>query len=68
MKMFDQIKSLREEMEPMIEISSSQLKAVKDWDVGKEYTVVMKLKQVSKELEEEGEICSEFEVLSIKEQ
>jgi len=69
MKLKDQFKALQgESEEDMFELSSSQLKAVKDWDVGEEYTVVLKLKQVSKELEDDGTICAEFEILSVKQQ
>jgi hypothetical protein len=69
MKLKDQFKALQgESEEDMFELSSEQLKAVKDWDVGEEYTVVLKLKQVSKELEDDGTICGEFEILSVKQQ
>lgn len=69
MKLKDQFKALQgESEEDMFELSSEQLKAVKDWDVGEEYTVVLKLKQVSKELEDDGSICAEFEILSVKQQ
>ena len=68
MMLKDQFKALESESEEMFELSSSQLKAIKDWDVGEEYTVVLKLKQVSKELEDDGTICGEFEILSVKQQ
>lgn len=69
MKLSNQFRALQGETEEeYFELSSKKLKAVKDWDVGEEYTVVLKLKQVSKELEEDGTICAEFEILSVKQQ
>lgn len=65
----NQFKAIQGEMEEdTFELNSEQLKAIKDWDVGEEYTVVLKLKQVSKELEDDGKICAEFQILSVKEQ
>lgn len=65
----NQFKALQGETEEdKFELNSTQLKAIKDWDVGGEYTVVLKLKQVSKELEDDGSICAEFEILSVKQQ
>ena len=61
-------------MKPMFRLSSSELPALKNWEVGEEYNLLVKVRQVGKHVgemheEEEGEqegFHGEFEILKAK--
>lgn len=56
------------EMKPTVSIPSELLPAVKDWKVGSEYSVTLKLKQTGlHEKYGEGGLCADFEILDAKE-
>jgi hypothetical protein len=54
------------EDEKLLEIDSSQLKAIKSWEVGKKYTLIYNVTMKKMETEED-ETSGEFEINSIKE-
>ena len=54
--------------QPSISLDSDTLPDIKDWDIGKEYVVVMRLKQVSSDMSanEKKENCyARFEIKEI---
>lgn len=51
---------------PEIRIASEKLKSVKDWEVGKQYKILVSVKQISKETLEKGGILAGFEILGFK--
>lgn len=52
-------------MKPVLRLEDEQLPAIKNWEVGKTYTVLVTMKQIAKH-EKEDECCGEFEVLKVK--
>jgi|DEB19_MinimDraft_2_1074335.scaffolds.fasta_scaffold46940_2 hypothetical protein len=53
------------EREPELELDDTMLKAVKDWDVGENYTLTLKVKMREKELCEDGSIEGCFTILKV---
>lgn len=50
------------EEEPELELSEDQLKAIKGWDVGKDYIVTLKVTMREKELCDDGTIEACFKI------
>lgn len=50
-------------MAPSINLSEGELPAIKRWEVGKEYTVKLKVKQTSKSEGADKKVKASFEVL-----
>lgn len=66
MNMKNQVRALEaEDMKPMICFDESELKEVKNFEVGKSYEVKLKIKMVSKEEDLEEGIEGEFEVQKV---
>ena len=61
------IEMMKERMNPRFTVPVSLLKAAKDWKVGQEYEVSLKVKQVRMEEQFDGEdIDITFEILKAK--
>ena len=54
------------EVEDKLKLSSSMLKEIKDWVVGEDYTVTLKVTELAARELENGEIEAEFEIKSAK--
>ena len=54
------------EIEDKVKISSSVLSDVKDWKVGEDYEVKMKINQLASRELRNGEIEAEFEIKEVK--
>ncbi len=50
---------------PSIHLNSKNLPAIKDWEVGEEYSVMLKIKQTSKSIENDQECSGSFEIREI---
>ena len=67
MNTLNAIDVMRERMNPRLSIPMSMLKAAKDWKVGEEYEISLKVKQVRVEESYEGEdVEVTFDVLKAK--
>lgn len=59
------------EMNPTLSLSSAFLPEIADWKVGKKYTLVLTVKQVSRnehEMKDENEVYGIFEIVKAKSQ
>jgi hypothetical protein len=50
---------------PSIYLSSKDLKEIKDWEVGKNYKVVLEIKQKSKSEDADKAISASFDIIKI---
>lgn len=52
-------------MKPMLHVSGDMLPDIKDWNVGKTYTVTIEMKQTGMH-ESDGKVSGDFEIISIE--
>lgn len=63
-----QIGAIEIEMKPRLYLDSKILPAIKDWEVGEEYDILLRVKQVGlREREDGGRLEADFVILSAKE-
>lgn len=54
-----------DQMKPSLYIDSKDLKAIKDWSVGQDYEVIVKMRMTSMSERENGTVSGSFEIESI---
>lgn len=51
---------------PSLHLDSKQLSEIKNWEVGKSYTITLKIKQTSKIENDKGDIMADFNIIGIE--
>ena len=51
---------------PHLDLSSDEIKEIKNWEVGKSYKVVLELRQISKREDKDKKISACFEVREVE--
>ena len=54
------------EIEEKVTVTSSMLEEIKDWKVGEEYEIKIKVKQLSSDMMMDGDTKAQFEIMEVE--